>query len=62
MAQGTSKQLLATDTGDPVTDVVLPNLANAISVTDQRVLDLLQQIVDRLDVLNEYLRLQRDGF
>lgn len=60
MSQGRAKPLLATETGQDVTDK-LRGITRSLAVYSPSLEDLLQQIVDHLAVLIEFERVKRDG-
>lgn len=60
MSQGRAKPLLATETGQDITDR-FDGQVRSFAVFSPRVEDLLQQIVDRLDILIENQRVEREG-
>jgi hypothetical protein len=60
MAQGRAKPLLATESGQDVTDK-FDGQVREIAIFSPPVEDLLQQIVDRLDIIIEQNRVIKEG-
>lgn len=60
MSQGRAKPLLATESGQDITDE-FDGQNRAFTVISPTIENLLQQIVDRLDIIIEQNRVTREG-